>query len=104
MMTARVLTTILAAAWLAAAAPGKISKDLSGVDPAATLDVIVQFRNGGTDAEVEKVRQHGGQQKKKLKQVKAASFRIPAGQLDRLANQPEIEFISKDRTVRSHFG
>ena len=64
MMTARVLTTILAVAWLAAAAPGKVSKDLSGVDPAATLDVIVQFRNGGTDAEVEKVRQHGGQQKK----------------------------------------
>ena len=54
-MTARVLTAILAAAWLAAAAPGRISKDLSGVDPAATLDVIVQFRNGGTDAEVEKV-------------------------------------------------
>ena len=60
MMTARVLDNSCSR-MACEAVPGKVSKDLSGVDPAATLDVIVQFRNGGTDAEVEKVRQHGGQ-------------------------------------------
>ena len=69
MMTARVLTHDCCSRMACGSGPGKISKDLSGVDPAATLDVIVQFRNGGTDAEAEKVRQHGGQAKKKLKQV-----------------------------------
>ena len=79
----------------------KVSKDLADVNRWDNVDVIVQFRNGGTEAELAKVAQHGGKQKKKLKQVKAALFSLPASEIQKLAGEPEVEFISKDRTVRS---
>ncbi len=61
----------------------------------------MQFRNGGTETEIDKVVQKGGAKKKKLKAAKGALFSVPATQLETIASDPDVEFIAKDRTVRT---
>src|SRR4051812_29338237 len=95
------LGLILAGFCFAGNAVDKLSKDLKVSSASTSVDVIVQFRNGGTETELNKVRQKGGIQKKNFRNLKAASFSLPASELASLATDPDVEFISKDRPVAS---
>ena len=82
------------------AQPGKISQDLRGAR--GNVDVIIQFR-GGTEAEHgDKIRGHGGQTKGTFGRLRAAAASLNAQVLERLAADPDVEYISPDRPVKAH--
>ena len=92
------ILSLLAAATLAQAGP-KVAKDLEGVDPTKEVDVIVQFTHAPGDGDHAKVRANGGQFKKDLLLVNAGLYSIPPGQLKKLAEDPDVRYISPDRAV-----
>ena len=93
--------TFLLAASLAFAGSPKISKDLEGVDPGATLDLIVQFSSGATAANKKKIRNHGGKARRDLESVKGFEASLPGSELEALAADDEVSYISADRPVKA---
>ncbi len=77
----------------------KVAKDLEGLDPAAEIDVIVQFKSTPTQKQLDKVHAKGGKDKVKLDKIKAAAFTLPVSAIEDLADDPDVEYISPDRPV-----
>jgi serine protease AprX len=79
----------------------KIAKDLHGLNSGSTkkVDVIIQFNHVPTAADHQNVRANGGVFKKDLHVVKGALYTVPVNALQGLANNPNIVYISPDRTV-----
>ena len=99
------LWAIVLTATLAFAKPHKISKDLKEAlgkaDPNSTVDVIVQFKDGvHDDAKTQKLANHRGFEKKKLKLVKGSAATVPVSALQDLENDPDVAYISPDRPVQ----
>jgi serine protease AprX len=95
---------LIAAAFFLLAMPGlakhpKIAPDLEGVDPSANVDVIVQYTQTPTARHHAKVLSMGGQLKAQLDLVKGAAYRIQRSQLESLANDPEVVYVSPDRKI-----
>jgi len=80
------------------AGSGKLAKDLESLDPAANVDVIVQFTKVPTEVQHQKVISRGGVQRKGLDLIKAALYSMPAGKLKELSDDPDVAYISPDRT------
>lgn len=80
----------------------KVAKELNTVDPAANVDVIVQYKVPPTDRHFDRVHSLGGADKKKFKRIPGAAFTLPASALQELANDPDVAYISLDRKVKSH--
>ncbi len=89
--------TLFAAVSLAA--HPKISHDIDGLDPAATVDVIVQFAHAPTAASHRKVTDQGGMYRSTLSLVKSGVYSVPVSALSRLADDPEVVHISPDHKV-----
>ena len=86
---------------LASATNPKIAADLQFADPNATVDVIVQFAHPPIPRLHAKVTNRGGQLKSELGIVKGGAYRIPAGELEELARDPEVVHISLDHRLQS---
>src|SRR5215469_3336904 len=92
-ITMRLLVTscsLLLTAGLAVAGHPKISKDLEKVDHNANVDVIVQFTSAPQQSHLDKVKRRGGAVRNVLGSVQGGAFRMPANQLQELANDPEV--------------
>jgi serine protease AprX len=90
----------------AVAQPGpghKLAEDLRShyAAPASIIDVIVQFRKGAPGEAHLRVLGRGGILHRNLDLVRAKAYRIPADQLERLADDPDVEFVSPDRPVQA---
>ena len=94
------LSILLAGHGTAIAQHAKIARDLEGKDPASSVDIIVQFRDGPDATQHQKIFARGGKLRNELGMVKAAAYRIPAGVVEELANDPDVVYISPDRPVR----
>jgi len=78
----------------------KIAPDLEGVDPSSTVDVIIQFAHVPTARHHAMVMSRGGNLKARLDVVKGAAYRIQRSQLESLAKDPEVVYISPDRKIK----
>ena len=81
----------------------KLSKDLEelkGGPEGATVDVIIQFNHAPTDAQHAKVQAKGGLLKTKLDVIKGAHYSVPVQSLPALADDPDVAYISPDRSLR----
>src|SRR6266481_6940753 len=97
------LITLLAAGLCLADGKHKLSKDLDalkGGHSGASVDVIIQFNQTPTDAHHQRVQNKGGVLKTKLDFIKAAHYSVPVESLDVLADDPDVAYISPDRSVR----
>jgi serine protease AprX len=81
--------------------PSKISKDLRGKKSSDSLAVIVQYNQVPSEAHHQKVRNKGGQLKTELPVVKGGAYSLPASELENLAADPDITYITPDRQVRA---
>ena len=77
----------------------KIAHDLKITDAGEMVDVIVEFKQQATESNHRKMRGKGGFLRATLHSIKASVYSIPAGELERLADDPDVEFISPDRKV-----
>ena len=68
----------------------KIALDLEGLDPDVNVDVIVQFTQTPSARLHAKVLDLGGELKSELGIVRAEVYRMPAGKLEELADDPEV--------------
>lgn len=97
--TNTILFAVIATAGLTFCASPKIAKDLENADPGANIDVIVQFKQAPTAAQHKKVTDRGGVLKTTLSVVKAGLYSIPAGKLADLAGDPEVTYVSPNRSL-----
>ncbi len=79
----------------------KISPDLQNIASDGLADVIIQYHQAPTTAHHQRVAAIGGELRRSLDVIRAAHYRIPANQLEALSDDPDVEFISPDRTVFS---
>src|SRR5690349_1791192 len=68
-----------------------------------SVDVIVQFQNDPSDAEIAAVTGNGAKLKEHFKRFHSASFTVPAAAIDAVAGDPNVTYISPDRTVAAQF-
>jgi len=103
MKTKKLLT--LAAMPLALALSGysgekhKHSPQLEGLDPNSRADVIVQFNGVPTSRHHQKVRAHGGDLKADLHLVNGGHYSLPASEIEALAADPDVKYISLNHAV-----
>ena len=83
---------------VASAGNEKLSPDLqSGFQSkhaAGSVDVIVQYKVPPTEAHHQRVVALGGKLRSELHSIKGAHYSIPASQLETLANDPDVAYIS----------
>ncbi len=80
-------------------AANKLSADLQALPPAASVDVIVQFTHPPSAADLTAANRAGGLLKRSFQSIHGALFTLRAGQLNALAANPNIAYISPDRKV-----
>ena len=78
----------------------KMAPDLEGVEPSSTVDVIIQFTHVPTARHHAMVMSRGGSLKARFDVVKGAAYRIQRSQLESLADEPEVVYISPDRKLK----
>lgn len=95
-----ILGLILSASLALAAPHEKLSKELRGSNSSGMVDVIVQFDRVPTAKEHQKIFDRGGKLKRELGHFKGGVYSIPASELNDLAKDPEVKYISLDRPLR----
>jgi len=78
----------------------KLSSDLEGLDPASSVDVIIQYKETPTEAQRQKVCGKGGIYRRDLSVIKGGHYSVPATALAELADDPDVVAISRDRIVQ----
>ncbi len=68
-----------------------------------SVEVIVQFQNDPSDAEIAAITGSGAKLKEHFKRFHSASFTVPAAAIDAVAGDPNVTYISPDRTVAAQF-
>ena len=79
------------------AAHPKIAADVPSVRGSESIDVIVQFTAPVQQRHLDKVAAHGGSYKATLSSIRGGAFSIPVRELEGLADDPEVAFISIDQ-------
>src|SRR4051794_13951942 len=82
-------------------AGNKLSMDLQGLPPSASVDVIIQFTGLPSQADLDAVSHAGGVMRQALQSIHGALFTVKVGQLNGIANNPHITYISPDRKISS---
>ncbi len=77
----------------------KLSPDLEGIDANANINVIVQFKGGLNEENLDLVRAQGGNHLASLHLINAATFTLQGRALKALAAQDQIAYITPDRRV-----
>ncbi len=96
-----VLVALITAASLCYAQRPKLSPDLESRDPEALVNVIVQYNQPPRQSHIDAVVRQGGRHLRTLNVVNGAVFSIAAKSLADLANDPDVKYISPDRTVNA---
>src|SRR5277367_2677857 len=78
---------------------GRFARDIDRRNPNAMIDVIVQFKVTPTAKHYQRMSDRGATLRTKLHSIKAASFRIPVSALAKLEQDPDVLYVSPDRTV-----
>jgi len=65
------------------------------------VPVIVQFKHAPTPSQLQAVTKAGGVHVGKLQVIKGSVFNVPLNALERLVEDPEVAYISKDRGLRA---
>src|SRR5579863_4248642 len=96
----KVIAVLLLASAAVLADPkiSKISKDLNGANPSATVNVIVQFKNPPSKDDLKQLGPYG-QMKKLFHGINAVLIPLKVSDLAAIASNPNITFISPDRPV-----
>jgi serine protease AprX len=83
----------------------KLSNDLNDKlgQASASVDVIVQYQNDPSDADIAKFTAKGAKLKDHLKRFRTATYTAVAGTLDSLSDDPNVVYISADRQVNAQF-
>src|ERR1700746_531219 len=92
------LTIVLALAIPAVSANKKVAPDLAR-DGKGPVDVIIQFRTPPNQKHYDKVRTHGGTVTQELSLVNGLEASMPRGQVDHLATDPDVVYISPNRVL-----
>jgi len=92
---------LLLTASFAYAQNAKLGRDLKGINPNSNVDVIIQFTHVPTAADNQWVRSLGGVVVRQYGKVKAGLYTVPASALNQLASNPDVTFITPDRTVKA---
>lgn len=95
------LAVALLTGTMAYAQGSKLAADLKGVLQGSQVDVIVQYQHPPTAAHHQKIRQRGGLLNKSFELIRGAHYTVPAALLDDLANDPEVVFVSPNRSLKS---
>jgi serine protease AprX len=77
----------------------KISRDAKSALPSELVPVIIQYNMLPGDAQSALVRGHGGLVRNFLNSIRAMTASVPQSQLEDLAADPNIKYISRDRAV-----
>src|SRR5437660_540664 len=80
-------------------AAGKVSRDLQTAPPAGVVDVIVQFKNPPSAADVTSIVRLGGKQKKSFPKIRGGLYTLPTAALQALSANPNVTYISPDRKL-----
>jgi serine protease AprX len=83
------------------AEPPKISKDLQKESSGQWVNVIVQYRTPRSQGRVARSAVRGGKLQQNLPIINGGAFTVKASSLAALANDPNVAYISLDRTVRA---
>ncbi len=79
----------------------KISSDLQGINSSGRVNVIVQYQQAPAVLQLQQVLNLGGDLKLVLGLVKAVAYTIPVSALTQLAADPNVIYISPDRSLSS---
>ena len=90
---------LLSCSLLALADDSKHSRDLKDKTGSEDVDVIVQYAVAPRQRHKDRIAGHGGQVKSDLQVVKAVSASLPASKLRALSDDPDVSFVTPDRTV-----
>lgn len=88
---------IIAAAWPLLA--GQVSKDLQGLPPSATTEVLVQFKATPNDAALDKVKLKGGALKRAFASLGMAHYALTTAAIEEIASNPDVSYVSKNREL-----
>src|SRR5437763_123397 len=91
------LTFAATASW---AGSEKLSSELQSSNLSSRLDVIVQYKVPPTKAHYQKIANLGGVLRKSLDVIRAAYYTVPRSALGTLSSDPDVTFISPNRTVK----
>jgi serine protease AprX len=80
---------------------GKISSDLQGLNSTSQVNVIVQYQQAPATLQLQQVLNLGGTLNLVLGLVKAVAYRIPVSAITQLAADPNVIYISPDRSLGS---
>ncbi len=94
------LSTLILCSGLAFAVSPKISRDLQANNSSGMVNVIVQFDQVPNATYHKKITDRGGQLKRELGKFKGALYQMPASELEDLATDPAVKYISLDRPLR----
>ena len=97
----RITTVLLAIASFSTAGDLKLSPELVNLNADAMVNVIAQFRVPPTEAHHQRIVQGGGMLKRALDLINGALYSVPAGELERISSDPDITYITADRSVRA---
>lgn len=78
----------------------KLAPDLQPDDSSDLVNVIVQFKQTPGEAHKDKIRSKGGTVDSDLSLVKAVSGKVPQNRLSELADDPDVAYISPDRSLQ----
>jgi serine protease AprX len=77
---------------------GNLGSNVAGQQPNGLVDVIIQFKPGTKlDSGITKVTGGGGQHKSRLDVINGSLFSVPVGLLSKLAEDPDVIYISPNR-------
>ena len=78
----------------------KLSADLHAHSASGNIDVIVQYKVPPTEGHHQRVMALGGRLHSRLDSIKGAHYSIPASQLETLADDPDVAYVSPNRPLR----
>ncbi|MFZ3266194.1 MAG: S8 family peptidase [Terriglobales bacterium] len=94
------IVLVLSLVAVASAKNEKLAPELQNRASRDSVDVIVQFHSPLNAKHHQMVASRGGRLKTELSVVKAAAYTVPAAALKALAQDPEVAYISPDRSLK----
>jgi serine protease AprX len=101
-LMSKALVLVLVTAGISVAAipaSEKLSKELTGADGLSNVKVIIQWKSAPNSAKHAKVSSRGGRLRSVHPSIRAAAYTIRASELDELAKDPEVAYITLDRPL-----
>jgi len=78
---------------------GMVARDIDRRNPNALVDVIVQFKVTPRNRHYQRMSARGAVLKTRLHSINAAAFRLPVSAIAKLEKDPDVLYVSPDRTV-----